>query len=265
MKSRIIVGTAVLLCFIILAHLGPPSPDSALSQTTGVRAAAANVPITRDTLEEVCYVQVSTPHPSPASTVTTEVDSTDVALYEIAKQHGVTLPKDLSKNRRAVLKAAFAGVLHGVPYYYTWRSYTVTPGLRVNEFGEDLKVHDGNPNRTKKGLDCSGFVGWAYYTAGITWSGFACGGDAESGYVFMATPSMRMVDSMSEIAFEDIQPGDIGFIGNSASGKSDHTGIFLGLNTEGIATWIHCSGSQGAVCNTYDGFKVFYTVNGMED
>ena len=87
----------------------------------------------------------------------------------------------------------------------------------------------------------------------------------ESGYVFMATPAMREVDSMTEIAFEDLQPGDIGFIGKSASGKSDHTGIFLGLNTEGVATWIHCSGSQGAVCNTYSGFKVFYTVKDMED
>lgn len=264
MKFKIVTGTAVLLCFVICGAFLIPTNPSATVSAASVKEAASSIPVLEDNGdEELCYVRVTPPSPTPEKPP--EVDSTEIALYALAKQNGVTLPEDLSQSRKAVLKAALAGALHGVPYYYTWRSYTVSPGLKVNEFGEELGVSDGNPNRTEKGLDCSGFVGWAYYTAGITWSDLACGGDADGGYIFKATPSMRATEALTEITFEEMKPGDIGFIGNTASGKSDHTGIFLGMNTEGVATWVHCSGSQGAVCNTYGGFQVFYRVKDMED
>ena len=176
----------------------------------------------------------------------------------------MTLPRDLSEKRKAVLKAAFSGVTYGIPYYLDCRDYSVVPGLEGNNFGEELGKPDYR-NRTKKGLDCSGFVCWAYYTAGITWCEFAWSGDAESGYTFKNTPSMRAAASTDEIKFKDIQPGDIAFVSNYATGIDDHTGIFLGNNEQGIATWIHCTGSKGAVCNTYSGFGVFYIVKDMED
>ena len=189
----------------------------------------------------------------------------DIELYALAKQYGVTLPRDLSEKRKAVLKAAFSGVTYGIPYYYIWREeYDVVPGLEGNNFGEVLGRADAR-GRTKKGLDCSGFVGWAYYTAGITWCEFASEGNAESGYKFKATPWMRSAKSTTKIEFEDIQPGDIAFYSDDAEGSDDHTGIFLGNNEQGVATWIHCSGSEGATCNTYSGFYVFYTVEDMED
>lgn len=187
----------------------------------------------------------------------------DIELYALAKQYGVTLPRDLSEKRKAVLKAAFSGVTYGIPYYWDCRDYSVVPGLEGNNFGEELGKPDYR-NRTKKGLDCSSFVGWAYYTAGITWCEFANGGDAESGYTFKATPWMRAAASTTEIEFKDIQPGDIAFISNGAAGSDDHTGIYLGNNEQGIAIWIHCS-SGGAICSTYSRFKVFYIVKDMED
>ena len=188
----------------------------------------------------------------------------DIELYALAKQYGVTLPRDLPEKRKAVLKAAFSGVTYGIPYYWDCRDYSVVPGLEGNNFGEELGKPDYR-NRTKKGLDCSSFVCWAYYTAGITWCEFAGGGDAASGYFFVSTPWMRAADSTTEIEFKDIQPGDIAFISNGAAGSDDHTGIYLGLNTEGVATWIHCTGSKGAICSTYSRFGVFYIVKDMED
>lgn len=187
----------------------------------------------------------------------------DIELYALAKQYGVTLPRDLPEKRKAVLKAAFSGVTYGIPYYWDCRNYSVVPGLEGNNFGEELGKPDYR-NRTKKGLDCSSFVGWAYYTAGITWCEFAGEGDAESGYKFKATPWMRAADSTTEIKFEDIQPGDIAFVSNGAAGSDDHTGIYLGNNEQGIAIWIHCS-SGGAICSTYSRFYVFYIVKDMED
>lgn len=189
----------------------------------------------------------------------------DIELYALAKQYGVTLPRDLPEKRKAVLKAAFSGVTYGIPYYLDWRERGgVVPGLEGNNFGEELGIPDYR-GRTKKGLDCSGFVCWAYYTAGITWCEFANGGDAESGYTFLSTPWMRSAKSTTKIEFEDIQPGDIAFHNDYASGIGDHTGIYLGNNEQGIATWIHCSGSAGAICNTYGRFGVFYIVKDMED
>jgi len=194
---------------------------------------------------------------------TEEVDKTDAALYTVAKQYGVTLDENLSESRKRVLKAAFAGVIEHIPYYYTWRQYRVFTGISVNDFGTTLDRSDPR-GRNAKGLDCSGFVCWAYYTAGIEQSGFAVTGDRESGYIFMATPAMRSASSTTEIQAKDLKSGDIGFISNSAWGISDHTGIYLGTNAAGDRVWLHCSGSQGAVCNTYNGFQVFYTVAGLE-
>ena len=68
---------------------------------------------------------------------------------------------------------------------------------------------------------------------------------------------------MTEITFSELMPGDIGFISNSASGTSDHTGIYLGMTDAGIPQWLHCGGSTGAICSSTN-FSVFYTVDNMD-
>lgn len=150
-----------------------------------------------------------------------------------------------------------------IPYHYNWRSYyKVYPGIEGNEFGSTVTAD--YKGRNKKGLDCSGFVSWAYYTGGITWSGFGFGyGESGGAWSFLATPGMRGVSAVTQIAAENLQPGDIGFISNSASGVSDHTGIYLGTTSAGTRLWLHCAGSSGAICSASN-FGVFYTVSGMD-
>ena len=189
------------------------------------------------------------------------VNMTDAELYELAAYYGVTLPSDLSIERKNVLAAAFAGVQINIPYHYTWRSYyKLYLGVDGNDFGSlTMADHRG---RDKKGTDCSGFVGWAYYTGGITWSNFGYG-ESNGGWSFLATPGMRGVSATSSIPVSALKPGDIGYISNSASGTNDHTGIYLGTTSSGARMWLHCGGSTGAVCSQY-GFGVFYTIAGMD-
>ena len=189
------------------------------------------------------------------------INMTDAELYELAAYYGVTLPEALSIERKNVLAAAFAGVQINIPYHYDWRSYyKVYPGIDGNDFGSAVTAD--YKGRDRKGLDCSAFVGWAYYTGGITWPDFGYG-ESGGAWSFLATPGMRGVSAMTQIEASDLMPGDIGFISNSAAGTDDHTGIYLGMTSSGTRLWLHCAGSSGAICST-SGFGVFYTVSGMD-
>ena len=193
------------------------------------------------------------------TSLTASIGMADADLYAFAAAYGVTLPAELSIERKNVLKAAIAGVQYGIPYHYNWRSYyQVFPGLEGNDFG--VEVTADYKGRDKKGLDCSGFVGWAYYTGGITWSGFGFG-ESDGQWHFHATPTMRSLTQ--KIDASDLAPGDIGFISDSASGTSDHTGIYLGENATGTEIWLHCSGGSGAIC-VAESFTVFYRVENMD-
>lgn len=94
------------------------------------------------------------------------------------------------------------------------------------------------------GLDCSGFVNWAYCTA--------LGENALLGY---ATTSIW--HETAEIGVEDLQPGDLAFL-SPPSMRTNHMGIYLGKGPDGKNTYIHCSyGGGGVVMNNYSGFQYF--------
>ena len=191
------------------------------------------------------------------------VNMSDAELYEIAEYYGVTLPDidTLSVERRNVLKAAFAGVDINIPHHYDWRSYyRVAPGIDENDFWSTVEAD--YKGRTDKGLDCSGFVGWAFYSGGASWSNFGFG-ELDGKWHFSATPGMRSAGAVTEIDAAELFPGDVGFISNSAAGTADHTGVFLGTNSAGTRLWLHCGGSTGAVCSA-SSFAVFYTVDNMD-
>ncbi len=96
----------------------------------------------------------------------------------------------------------------------------------------------------QKGLDCSGFVQWAYMTTGF-------GKDVTNNLV----STSQITSSLAQISREDLQPGDIGILHPRGSTETNHTGIYIG---DGY--WIHCSSGKGTVVINKFPFKYFYSV-----
>lgn len=127
-----------------------------------------------------------------------------------------------------------------IPYYYGGRARC--PGFDGNNFGSTVKADP--KGRTKKGLDCSGFVNWVLWsTKGINPGGCAAA----------IGPSLHLPEFTDK---SKLEPGDIGVKNHEVGGKTtsnNHIGIYAGNGM-----WIHCSSSSGVVISNYSGFKYFY-------
>ena len=95
------------------------------------------------------------------------------------------------------------------------------------------------------GLDCSGFVDWAYRTAGVT-DKLQAGG------------TWHQYNATTPITSAQLRPGDLGFMLNS-SGRTTHVGIFVGIDSSGKRLWVHSQGGTG-VCVSTCGFSQFRRV-----
>ena len=85
------------------------------------------------------------------------------------------------------------------------------------------------------GLDCSGFVDWAYRTAGV--SDILKGGGTWYQY-----------NNTTSISADQLQPGDLGFI--LSGGRTTHVGIYVGKDSSGNRLWVHSQGGEGVVVGT---------------
>lgn len=85
------------------------------------------------------------------------------------------------------------------------------------------------------GLDCSGFVDWAYRTAGVT-DKLQAGG------------TWHQYNATTPISASQLQPGDLGFM--LSGGRTTHVGIYVGKDSSGRRLWVHCQGGTGVVVGT---------------
>lgn len=143
------------------------------------------------------------------------------------------LPAGTSGNRKQVIKTALS-LVGMVPYYY---------GGKPSHTGWDdswwSTVSPDHKGRTKKGLDCSGYVQWVFATAGFN------GGNLDNRLL-----STGSISNLQYITKDELQPGDIGL---KYQGDSKHTGIYMGNDT-----WIHCSSSGTVVVAPgYSGFPLY--------
>ena len=89
------------------------------------------------------------------------------------------------------------------------------------------------------GLDCSGFVDWAFYNAsgGSYIPGQGGGAAAQHG-------------QCANIPWEEVQPGDLVFYP-----EDDHVGIAAGRDGQGRLLVVHCAaGAGGVTLSGSDGF-----------
>jgi len=91
------------------------------------------------------------------------------------------------------------------------------------------------------GLDCSGFVDWAYKTAGF--GNLMNGGTTDQW------------ENSYAIAENELEVGDIVFQGTPANAGINHVGLYIGRDSDGQKQYIHCASGKGVTINGYAGFK----------
>ncbi len=155
------------------------------------------------------------------------------------------MPEDTSEIRKKIVMQA-ADAVGKIPYY--WGGSAKCAGYDGNDFG--VTVVPDSKGRNKKGLDCSHFVDWVYWTV----MNNNLGNTNTSGQIKMC----------KKIAKQDLKAGDLAFLINK-SGKTTHVGIYAGKNAKGEAVWIHENSNDSNVAmNTVSYWSGYYRLNMME-
>jgi len=141
------------------------------------------------------------------------------------------LPADTSQKRRKMARQALLSI-GCIPYY--WGGKPSCGGFEGNGFG--TVVSPDEDGRILKGLDCSGWINWVYWTA------FGSSLPAESTSGLMGCG--RAVEK------KDLQAGDILI----RAGKQPHVYLFLAWAPDGSMYLIHetTGNVNNVTINTYD-------------
>ena len=159
------------------------------------------------------------------------------------------LPDDLSMERRMVVTYALA-LVDKVDYFWGGKSLVLGWDDRWGEL-MDVTAEGSDSTGTEQpyGLDCSGFVDWAFYNASGGSYIIGQGGGA-------AAQHTNCVD----IEWDEVQPGDLLFYP-----EDEHVGIAAGRDWLGRLLVVHCAAGTGGVAISHrDGFEtaarpVWYT------
>ena len=155
------------------------------------------------------------------------------------------LPDDLDATRKAVIEHALS-LVGKVNYFWGGKSLVLGWDSR---WGTTMQVTAEGSSTTGTyrpfGLDCSGFVDWAFYNAT---DGTFLVGDGGG--------TVMQHDNCREISWSEAQPGDLVFYADDS-----HVGIVGGWDEQGNILVIHCSGSHNNVVITgAAGFSVLARV-----
>lgn len=156
------------------------------------------------------------------STVETK---TPLSEEEISRYMSL-LPTDLSEERKKLIHFALEAV-GKVPYYYGGKASK--QGFDGNRFGKTIGERDYK-GRNKKGLDCSGFIQWAY------WSG------VDNPLDFVSS-TKELIGIGNKINRSDLVPGDLII---QPDGES-HVVMFLSWTEEGKMLAIHENATAGTI------------------
>lgn len=150
-----------------------------------------------------------------------------------------SLPADLSPERRAVVQNALT--LYGkVSYFWGGKSLVLGWDSRWGQLRQVTAAGSFTTGTYRPyGLDCSGFVDWAFYNA--------TGGSYIIGHGGGATMQHSYC---TDISWPDAQPGDLVFYPDNS-----HVGIVCGRDENGNLLVIHCaSGANNVVITGTSGF-----------
>lgn len=149
-----------------------------------------------------------------------------------------SLGEGVSRERARVVEAAYS-LVGKIPYYYGGKSSVIGWDLR---WGRPAFITAAGVLQTSRvqeyGLDCSGFVTWAFIN----------GYEDERAAWRIGHGTSSQWNSCVTVSEEEALPGDLVFLaGPSATGPNNHVGIVAGRNDDGKLVVIHCSGSNNGV------------------
>lgn len=150
------------------------------------------------------------------------------------------LPDDLSMERRMVVTYALA-LVDKVDYFWGGKSLVLGWDERWGELTE-VTAEGGDSTGTEQpyGLDCSGFVDWAFYNAS--------GGEYVIG---QGGGAMEQHANCVDIEWDEVQPGDLLFYP-----EDEHVGIAAGRDWLSRLLVVHCaSGTGGVAISHRTGFE----------
>lgn len=150
------------------------------------------------------------------------------------------LPDDLSMERRMVVTYALA-LVDKVDYFWGGKSLVLGWDDRWGELTEvTAKGSATTGTEQPYGLDCSGFVDWAFYNASSGSYIIGQGGGA-----------MEQHANCVDIEWDEVQPGDLLFYP-----EDEHVGIAAGRDWLGRLLVVHCaSGTGGVAISHRTGFE----------
>ena len=149
------------------------------------------------------------------------------------------LPEGLSVERRMVVTYALA-LVDKVDYFWGGKSLVLGWDDRWGEMIEVIAEGDDTTGTVQPyGLDCSGFVDWAFYNASGGGCALGQGGGAAAQH-----------GGCVDIEWDEVQPGDLVFYP-----EDDHVGIAAGRDGQGRMLVVHCAAGAGGVTLSHsDGF-----------
>ncbi|WP_278626809.1 C40 family peptidase [Thomasclavelia cocleata] len=155
------------------------------------------------------------------------------------------LPKETSELRKKIVLQA-GDAVGKIPYY--WGGTADCAGYEGNDFGTTIVPDE--KGRNKKGLDCSHFVDWVYWTV----MNNNLGNTNTSGQIKLCR----------KISSDELLAGDLAFLMDT-QGNTTHVGIYSGTNDKGEKVWIHENAHDNNVAvNTVSYWSGYYRLNFME-
>lgn len=157
--------------------------------------------------------------------ITIQLESTSSPLTDTEiESYMKLLPEDTSEIRKEIIRFALQSV-GKIPYY--WGGKASAKNYSGNNFGS-IVIPD-HKGRISRGLDCSGWIGWVYWTV----TGNRLPAEGTSGLCTLGRQVKR----------QDLKPGDI----IVTTGSSPHVIMFLGWAANGQIQCIHETGSANNV------------------
>lgn len=156
-----------------------------------------------------------------------------------------SLPEGTSELRKNIVLQA-GDAVGKIPYY--WGGAASCAGYEGNHFG--TVITPDYKGRNRKGLDCSHFVDWVYWTVMNNNLG--------------NTNTTGQIKMCKKISAGELLPGDLAFL-MDRQGNTTHVGIYAGRNEKGEMVWIHENSHDNNVAvNTVSYWSGYYRLNIME-